>query len=233
MVQRSFSMQQGMVDRKVESYFDKAAVSFDSFYDQKRNVLMRWVDKNFRSSIFERFQLTFETLVNLSDKTVMDIGCGSGPYIQEAIHRGCRKLIAIDMAPSMIELAKKRVQKVKRDIDCDFIIGNFPDQCPSEKCDYAIVMGVMDYIANPTSFLKSLAERVSDIAVLSFPSKHWFRTPFRKLRYKLKKCPVYFYDESQIKKLMLTAGFKKVYVTKIPGAGMDYFTCGIVSSLNQ
>ena len=59
-------------------------------------------------------------------------------------------------------------------------------------------------------------------AVVSFPSEHWFRTPFRKVRYQLRQCPVYFYTDSSIRELCETAGFTDVRIQKIPGAGMDF-----------
>ncbi len=59
-------------------------------------------------------------------------------------------------------------------------------------------------------------------AAVSFPSRHFLRTPLRKLRYRLRNCPVYFYDEPQIRRLGAEAGFSRVDVYKIPGAGMDY-----------
>ena len=57
---------------------------------------------------------------------------------------------------------------------------------------------------------------------MSFPSKHWLRTPLRKYRYALRNCPVYFYDEPQVRSLAQQTGFGKIEIYKIPGAGMDY-----------
>jgi hypothetical protein len=71
-------------------------------------------------------------------------------------------------------------------------------------------MGVMDYIADPSAFLSALGQRVRLHAVLSFPSKHWFRTPLRKVRYWLKRCPVYFYEPAQIEELSKAAGFSNI-----------------------
>ena len=86
-------------------------------------------------------------------------------------------------------------------------------------------MGVLDYVADPLAFLTKLRQIVTDRAVISFPSKHWLRTPLRKIRYRLRQCPVYFYDEPQILRLGHEAGFGTVDVIKIPGAGMDYHVC--------
>ncbi len=210
-------------NQKVRTYFDKTAVSFDTFYDKKRSSFMQWVDRKYRSDIFERFRLAFETLDPIVDKTVLDIGCGSGPYVVEAALRGSSKVVGLDMAQGMLDLAKQRAEAAGCIEGCQFVLGMFPQDVLQEKFNYAIVMGVMDYIADPLNFLTVLAQQVTDRAVLSFPSKHWFRTPLRKFRYWLKRCPVYFYEPKQIEDLSKVAGFSNLKIEKIPGAGMDYF----------
>lgn len=210
-------------DHKVGTYFDKAAVSFDTFYDHKRSALMKCVDKKFRSDVFERYRMTFETLEPLNGKTILDIGCGSGPYMVEAARRGCKQVVGLDMAQAMLELARQRAEAAQCIERCQFVLGTFPQDAPQQKFDYAIVMGVMDYISDSRNFLQGLANQITDRSVLSFPSKHWFRTSFRKFRYWLKRCPVYFYEPRQIEELSKAAGFSKIKVEKIPGAGMDYF----------
>jgi len=213
-------------DKKVGTYFDKAAITFDTFYDCKRSRFMQWIDRVFRSDMFERYRLTFEALEPLNDKTVLDVGCGSGPYVIEATRRGSRRVLGIDMAQGMIDLGCKRAVVAGVADKCEFLLGTFPKDSPQETFDYAIVMGVMDYIEEPLVFLSAIAQRVKLRAVLSFPSRHWYRSPLRKLRYWLKRCPVYFYDSAQIEKLMKTAGFSNIKVEKIPGAGMDFVATG-------
>ena len=181
------------------------------------------VDRKFRSDVFNRYYLTFESLVPLKDKTVLDIGCGSGPYVVEAVKRGSKRVVGLDMAPGMLELGRKRAVIAGISDKCEFVLGTFPANAPKEIFDYAIVMGVMDYIPDPQSFLNSLAKSVRNLAVASFPCYHWFRTPLRKFRYWLKRCPVYFYHPGDIERMGKAAGFTEVKIAKMSGAGMDYF----------
>ena len=210
-------------DIKVGTYFDRASVTFDTFYDHKRSAFMQWVDKKFRSDVFNRYYRTFETLYPLENKTVLDIGCGSGPYVVEAAKRGAERIVGLDMAESMLDLARQRVDAAGVANKCEFISGTFPKSLPVETFDYSITMGVMDYIADPLQFLTALAKVVQGRCVLSFPSVHWFRTPLRKWRYRLKQCPVYFYKPADIEKMGRAVGFSKVHICKMPGAGQDYF----------
>jgi cyclopropane fatty-acyl-phospholipid synthase-like methyltransferase len=209
-------------DTNAAIFFNGFAEAFDSIYDQKRNLLMRWVDCTFRSDMFIRYALTFETLGPLKGCSVLDIGCGSGPYIIEAFKRGAARATAIDPAPNMLGLVRQRLQQAEIPGNrCDMIEGIFPG-AHVEPHDCAIVMGVLDYVADAQAFLNALRPVVKRLAVVSFPSEHWFRTPFRKVRYRLRQCPVYFYDEDRIRKLCSNAGFRDVTIRKIPGSGMDY-----------
>jgi 2-polyprenyl-3-methyl-5-hydroxy-6-metoxy-1,4-benzoquinol methylase len=210
--------------RDAAQFFDGFATTFDSLYDHKRNSAMQWIDRKFRSDMFRRFALSFEALGDLKGKTVLDIGCGSGPYVVEALRRGAVHVTALDPAPNMLELARKRVERAGFTGRCTFLEGAFPGAVVGPH-DHVIVMGVMDYIAYPESFLKALLPIVQRSVVLSFSSRHWFRTPIRKIRYTIRRCPVFFYRHKQIRSLSLSAGFDSIRIQKIPGAGMDYHVC--------
>jgi cyclopropane fatty-acyl-phospholipid synthase-like methyltransferase len=205
-------------------FFDGFAESFDTIYDGKRNAFMRWVDCTFRSDMFIRYRLTFSKLGNLQGKSVLDIGCGSGPYVIEALKRGARRVTAIDPAPHMLALTRARLEESGLGQGCTLLQATFPGPELTPH-DHAIVMGVMDYVVEPGQFLAALKPLVRSSAVVSFPSKHWFRTPFRKVRYRLRQCPVFFYDASDIRRLCSEAGFAGIDIHEIPGAGMDYHVC--------
>lgn len=207
------------------TFFNGFAETFDTIYDQKRNRFMRWVDCTFRSDMFIRYALTFEALGLLKGSTVLDIGCGSGPYIIEAFKRGASRVTGVDPAPNMLALVRQRLQQNGVGGGrCELFEGIFPD-VNVEPHDYAIVMGVMDYVADAQTFLNALRPLVKRLAVISFPSEHWFRSPFRKMRYRMRRCPVYFYDEASIRRLSSVAGFSDIRIQKIPGAGMDFHVC--------
>jgi SAM-dependent methyltransferase len=211
---------------QVGRYFQDAAQIFDTFYDDQRTPLMRWIDRNFRRDMYERFDRTFTALTPLEGRTVLDVGCGSGPYAVECARRGAARVVGLDLAEGMLNLARERAARLGVGEKCTFIRGQFPDDAPAETFDYAIVMGVMDYIPDPLAFLRALAQCTRVRAVLSFPSDHWFRGPVRRVRYRLKRCPLWLYGRAQVADLLQAAGFAHPQVDKIPGAGMDYFAAG-------
>lgn len=214
-----------MSDQRVAVFFDRFAGSFDTLYDGRRTVFMRWVDRKFRSDMFIRFALTFDRLGDLKDKSVLDIGCGSGPYMVEALKRGAHHVTGLDPAPRMLDLARRRLEAQGfRNEQFQLVRSLFPDGDHSVY-DFAIVMGVLDYVGDPESFLRALRTRVNIAAVASVPSTHWFRSPVRKARYQLRQCPVHFYERERIESLAIAAGFGSIDIYKIPGAGMDFHVC--------
>lgn len=214
-----------MESRTAGAFFDGFADTFDTIYEGKRSPFMQWIDRRFRSDLLERYRLSWDRLGNLSGRCGLDVGCGSGPYVVEALRRGAANIIAVDPAPRMLDLTRRRVEKAGCADRVTLLEGYFPQTRPSRKCDFALVMGVMDYVADAADFLRGLREVVDGPAVISFPSRHWFRTPIRRIRYRLRRCPLHFYDEDRIRSLASTAGFSEPSIFKIPGAGMDYHVC--------
>jgi SAM-dependent methyltransferase len=211
-------------DSDAARFFNSFAETFDTLYDGKRNAVTRWLDARFRRDMFVRFALTFEALGDLTGRTVLDVGCGSGPYVVEALKRGARLVTAVDPAPNMLALTRGRLARAGLSERCRLVSGLFPIVA-LEPHDHAIVMGVMDYISDAGGFLAALRPVVRETATISFPSRHWFRTPLRTARYRLRRCPVFFYTEGDIRRLATGAGFSEATVRKIPGAGMDFHVC--------
>ncbi|HEX5470428.1 MAG TPA: methyltransferase domain-containing protein [Lacipirellulaceae bacterium] len=213
------------IQQQAGTFFDRFAETFDTFYDGKRSVMMQWFDRRWRRDMFVRYSMTFERLGDLKGKRGLDIGCGSGPYVAEAIKRGASQVVGLDPAPGMLELTRMRIEKLGALDKIQLVEGFFPNKLPEGPFDFAIIMGVLDYVPDPVEFFRGLRTILAGKACVSFPSRHWFRTPVRKVRYRLRNCPVYFYDEAQIRKIGREAGFGTVDVMKIEGAGMDYHVC--------
>jgi ubiquinone/menaquinone biosynthesis C-methylase UbiE len=203
-------------------FFDSFSREFDTFYDGKRNSFMRWVDRRFRSDMFGRFDKTFALLGELNGKSVIDVGCGSGPYIEEALRRGATRVTGIDAAPSMLNLARRRIADQTTTAEVTLLEGYFPTVAPIRCHDYGIVMGVMDYIENASDFVGALYRVVDVGAAISFPSMHWFRSPVRRARYKWRRCPLFLYTDAEIHAILRAAGVARYQIYKLPGAGMDF-----------
>ena len=82
--------------QRAATFFDGFAETFDTIYDGKRGPFMRWFDRQFRSDMEKRYEKTFERFGDLHGKSVLDVGCGSGPYVVEAFRRGAERVTALD-----------------------------------------------------------------------------------------------------------------------------------------
>lgn len=206
----------------VRVYFERAADSFDKLYSEDgQTELWRWINRRFRSDIVARFLKTCSHIKQAKAKSVLDVGCGSGRYLAAFANLGVERLVGIDLSRPMLDLALQQISAAGHH-NTELICANFDDFIPTEKFDVVVAMGFFDYQSDPRATLERMRSMTRHSVIASFPSRHWFRTPLRQVRYKLKKCPVYFYDNRKIEEITRRAGFARVQSTKLPGAGMDY-----------
>lgn len=206
----------------VRTYFERAADSFDKLYNEDgQTPFWRWVNRHFRSDIVARYIQTCDHISHSRARSVLDVGCGSGRYLAAFAGMGVDRLVGIDLSQPMLDLALQQITSVGHR-NTDLICANYDDFTPDEQFDVVVAMGFFDYQTNPVAVLERMRSMASHSVIASFPSRHWFRTPLRQIRYKLKKCPVYFYNPEQIAEIAERSGYAYVETTKLPGAGMDY-----------
>jgi 2-polyprenyl-3-methyl-5-hydroxy-6-metoxy-1,4-benzoquinol methylase len=143
---------------------DRFTASLDPYYDGQRSLLSQWFDRHRRHDAAARFALTFERLGELAGKRGLDIGCGSGLYLAEAIRGGAAHVVGLDAAPGMLELARRRMEALGQLDQITLVEGYFPEATPAGPFDFAIVMGVFDYVADPAAFLRRCADFVTACA---------------------------------------------------------------------
>lgn len=92
--------------------------------------------------IFIEKHSLFRMVGNLNNKTLLDLACGEGIYSNEALIRGAKQVVGVDISPKMIELGNKtyanpRLSFLKQDVltlghiaDFDIVIGAY-------LCNYA------------------------------------------------------------------------------------------------
>ncbi len=191
-------------------------------HDGRQTPISHWHERRHQQELFERFALTFECLGDVSGKRGLDVGCGSGHYLLEALRRGASQMVGIDPALGTLELLRQQAEALGLLDRVALIHGDFPDQLPSSVFDFAIVVGVLDYVEQPVPFLQALRNAVRGTTVVTFPSRHWLLAPLRRLRHWSRSSRVHLYDAPSIRSVCEGAGFRHIDVTKIDGAGLDY-----------
>jgi 2-polyprenyl-3-methyl-5-hydroxy-6-metoxy-1,4-benzoquinol methylase len=210
---------------RVGQYFSRSATAFDALYSEDQvHPLMRFVNKKFRSDIYERFMLSLTHVQRHRLHSALDVGCGSGRYAYALARLKLSRIVGIDVSQRMIDLAIETTTEVHGDHTAlEFVCCDFDTFRTYERFDVVLAMGFFDYVKDPRPVLRKMRELATHSVIASFPSISFYRTPIRKVRYYLKNCPVYFYRASDIPLIAREAGFSACEVKKIKGAGMDYF----------
>jgi 2-polyprenyl-3-methyl-5-hydroxy-6-metoxy-1,4-benzoquinol methylase len=166
-----------------------------------------------------RYERTLAGCSPIEGKTVIDIGCGPGHYSVALAGRGAARVLGVDFAPGMIDIAKKRAETAGVSDRCTFTLGDFLEVTGDEQFDYAIVMGFMDYIEDPLALMKKVLKVCRGKAFFSFPAEGGLLAWQRRLRYR-SRCALYLYTEPQIRALVATLPVKAANVEAI---SRDYF----------
>jgi len=194
----------------VQDYWDKHSDLFGGYYKNPT-----WFDRTFRKAIFLRAMVAIDVCGDLMNPSVLDIGSGPGVNSVALVKKGgAARLVGIDFAPNMIELARAHAAAEGVSDLCQFIEGDFLRQnFESGAFDLAIALGVFDYVGEPQAFLGRMRRVARKALVASWP-ENGVRMVLRKLRY---SCPVYAYNEQRIRDLHRKAGIPGVDLIKIPG----------------
>ncbi len=195
---------------RVLDHFEAISDAFDNVYDgEQDSALYRLVDILFRKSILEkRREIMTEASGEIKNKTVLDIGCGSGRYAIGLAKKSPQQVLGIDISPSMIALAQEMAVICGLDKVCKFQNIDFMDSNFLGSFDVILAAGVFDYVKEPRKFLLKIKDFLKGKAVLSFPIKWTVMTPVRMAWLAKRKCPNYYYSKRQIKKLFDSCGFK-------------------------
>jgi cyclopropane fatty-acyl-phospholipid synthase-like methyltransferase len=201
------------LNKGAQIHFDKIPEQWDALYSHENPWWYR-LNKLLRPALFSRYQLTFEQCDNITNKTVLDIGCGTGRYSIEFAKRGAKRVVGIDFSPSMIEFCKKMAQEAGVAERCEFLCSEFLAMpLVEEKFDYIVAMGFFDYIENAQPFFDKIASLQPTKFIASFPLFSFLWGIQRHIRYYwIKKCPIYYYNKEQIESLCHNAGFPSYQV---------------------
>ena len=146
------------------------------------------------------------------------MGCGSGRYAVALALLGATKVVGIDVAEGMLDIARLSAANAGVSDRCEFMLYDFEAAELDTTFDYSIAMGLFDYVNNPEPFVRKMLAATRHRFLASFPSFSLLRSPQRKIRYAvLHRCPVYFYKQSDIVAMLRRSGATDFQVIKLPG----------------
>lgn len=196
------------VERKVRDHFHDDAERFDSIYKTKKSVFAKFIDDYWRGVVQKRLEVNVQKLEPLKGKSVLDVGCGSGRFCLEYAKHGATRVLGVDFAPAMIDIANQLAKEVGVDKECEFRVGAFPEIVKESDLpfDASTANGFFDYIAEPVPIISKMREMTKGTMIMSFPKAVEFRVPLRRFRFWMKGTPLFLYREEQVKKILAESG---------------------------
>jgi magnesium-protoporphyrin O-methyltransferase len=152
---------------QIEHYFDRTAVqawarltsdapvgriraTVREGRDRMRGTLLSWLPQDLRG------------------KRILDAGCGTGALAVEAARRGA-EVVAIDLSPTLVDLARERLPEIPNGGSVDFRSGDMLDPALG-RFDHVVAMdSLIHYDAtDAVAALSRLADRTSTSMIFTF-----------------------------------------------------------------
>ena len=159
----SYTLRRG----EIETYFDRTAAdawarltsdapvgriraTVRAGRDRMRATLLSWLD------------------TDLSGRRILDAGCGTGAFAVEAARRGA-EVVAIDLSPTLVQLARERLPQDLGPGRIDFRSGDMLDEALG-RFDHVVAMDSLIHYraADVVQALGRLADRTSTSMVFTF-----------------------------------------------------------------
>ncbi len=186
--------------KQTADFFHSYAHDFDAIYGTKHTFLNKAINSLFRKSMRIRYERSIVGCDPIDGKSVLDVGCGPGHFAIALAKRGAARVLGLDFAEGMLDVAKRNAQSQGVADQCEWQFGDFNTYEFNETFDYTIVCGFMDYMEDPKSVIEKVLAHTNRRAFFSFPADSGILAWQRKRRYE-SKCPLYLYSESRIREL--------------------------------
>lgn len=215
----------------VKTWFGREAARFDAIYESDKPLSQQLGDALFRRVILERFSLVVNA-ISAPGRTILDVGTGPGRYPIELLKRGAVRALGLDIAPEMIEIARREAEAAGVADRAEWVVSDFlgwrgadagaaggPDAA-LRQFDAVIAMGYFDYMPDPEAQLARMIQHCKGRVFASFPKRWEVRTPLRILRFRLHNGFVRFYSRGEVARLFRAVG--QLPYLSIVDLGRDY-----------
>lgn len=181
-------------DPRARAYFDARALPFDRLYDRRSGLRGR-LHRFLYGPLLRSFERTMEELGDLTGRTLLDVGCGSGRYAVAAAECGAQ-VVGVDLSPRMLALARRRARDHGVADRCRFIETGFDSYRHESDFDVVLMMSFLEYRPEPRRDLARLGELARQKAVVRIPVPYGWRTLARRARHRLRGSPPTFFVHS-------------------------------------
>jgi len=165
--------------------------------------------------VFHRpnFALLLETLELGPRDSLLEVGCGGGAFLQEALRSGCRAT-AVDHSPEMVRLARENNRAAVADGRLEVVEAEASSlPVPNDVFTCAVSTGVLGFLPDPLQTFREVHRALimgGRFAVFT-GTRELAGTP---------ACPepiaslMYFYEDNELEDIARTAGFRDAAVRR-------------------
>lgn len=193
------------------AYWDRRVTEFERRYEQPGLI-----DFILRRDAYLGRSLVLHEAQRLRPCSVLDIGCGPGIVLKELLSGPAHLGMGIDSSPAMIAAATKRLSTYYAEERCNLELGEFGAyEFGARRFDLVFALGVFDYVADPSAFLRSAAQLATGSLIFNVPDMGLFTT-LRRLKHRQVQIRAFGYGG--LKELCRASGLTRSVVTHTPGA---------------
>jgi 2-polyprenyl-3-methyl-5-hydroxy-6-metoxy-1,4-benzoquinol methylase len=190
-----------MLPDRTQDFFHRYADGFDAIYSNKTGLANDVVNRVLRKSMKLRFLKSIAGCSPIRGRSVLDVGCGPGHYSITLAQGGAARILGLDFAEGMLDLARQHAERAGVAEKCQFVAADFLSYRFSEIFDYVIVMGFMDYMKEARAVVEKVLSVTGLHAFFSFPAAGGILAWQRKLRYR-SRCELFLYTQANLENLL-------------------------------
>jgi len=191
-------------------YFEKLAPEYDrAFRLQGRGPLNAVVNRLFRGPTFVRRMRLLEEIfgrLGLKDRSVLDLGCGSGQVSILAAAMGAR-VRGIDIAPGMLALAREAAERASVQDRVVFEPGDVSKD-PLPEADVVLLVGVIEYYRDLDGLVARAAAAARSALIIAHANRVLYRMALRHALARLGRLNLYYHPMHEVAAAAHRAGLR-------------------------
>jgi SAM-dependent methyltransferase len=115
-------------------------------YDQPKYYALAFSYRDIPHEV-DIFEVLIETYSKIPVRSVLELGCGTGPHIEELVNRGYR-YSGLDLNPTMLAYTKEHAESIEAETAVTLIEGDMVDFRLAEPVDFVYTMLGSLYVKN-------------------------------------------------------------------------------------
>ena len=196
------------IAERVGTFFDQRARKFHRIYESTA-LVEKTFNRVLRRAIYARTEVLLDEVRRLPSPTLLDVGSGTGVNTFAALRAGASRAVGLDLATTMVNMAREGAQQQGLSDRCSFDEGDFMSLAEGPRYDVVAALGVFDYVKDAEQFLRKMCRFADKTVVASFPGRG-FRGQFRRVRYEAQGCPLFLYWPEEVQSWVTSEGFASV-----------------------